>query len=140
MYLLLTVYLPFRDLGDPLSTEENDEVFSPLHIVVCISTHRWYVSLVHWVLCVQHIGWMCLLSVVWGNKYLFLFLEIIIKKKYHSLYFLIYRKRKPSRINRETGIESIQARTELNRVIPSYSHSFKNSWLCHWQDSLEVHS
>lgn len=37
-FSLIEMYIPFTDLGDPLITEEKDEVnFSVLDIMVCIS-------------------------------------------------------------------------------------------------------
>lgn len=60
---------------------------------------------------------MCLLFAIWSDKCFFLFKDVITKNKYHSLYFLTYRKQKPSWITYEDlNRIGIQIQTELNWV------------------------
>lgn len=66
---------------------------------------------------------------------LFLFIEIIITKKYHSLKCFTQRMQKPSRVTYRNRKNQIQTRVELNRVkslvMPTVSKNPDYATECH---------
>lgn len=137
VYLVLTVGLPFTYVRYPLTTEENDELNSyALHIRARIPCTGCYVFLAHWILGDPlHTGVMCLLhikcyvslahwvdvplSTICSVDFSFFFIEIIIKNKYRSSYFLnVGKKKNKSKYILEPKTEhKSKPVTELNRVI-----------------------